>query len=154
EIGLVNYLFDNSIDWKSSLKKDTNFSSNLDILIAGEIPPNPTQLLTNSNFETLIEEAKSLYDFIILDTAPVQMVSDTLNFSHLADVTVYVSKFNYTDKRSLVQLNKFIKKEQLKNVGILINEVNLKSSYGYSYGINYGYEYQEKKVKKSWFKKA
>lgn len=154
EIGLVNYLFDNSIDWRSSLKKDTNFSSNLDILIAGEIPPNPTQLLTNSNFESLIEEAKNLYDFIILDTAPIQMVSDTLNFSHLADVTVYISKFNYTDKRSLVQLNKFIKKEQLKNVGILINDVNTKSTYGYNYGVNYGYEYQEKKEKKSWFKKA
>jgi Mrp family chromosome partitioning ATPase len=104
----------------------------------------------------LIEEAKNLYDFIILDTAPVQMVSDTLNFSHLADVTVYVTKFNYTDKSALVRLNNFIKKEQLKNVGILINGVNAKSSYGYNYGINYGYgyQYQEKKVKKGWFKKA
>jgi capsular exopolysaccharide synthesis family protein len=155
-LGLTNYLSDKSVDWKGYLMKDTNFSKNLDILFAGEIPPNPTQLLTNSNFESLIEEAKNLYDFIILDTAPIQMVSDTLNFSHLADVTIYVMKFNFTDKNSLIQLNNFIKKEQLKNVGILINDVNRKSSYGYNYGVNYGYsyQYQEKKVKKSWFKKA
>lgn len=155
-LGLTNYLSNKSDDWKGFLKKGTNFSKNLDILFAGEIPPNPTQLLTNSNFETLIEEAKNLYDFIILDSAPVQMVSDTLNFSHLADVTVYVSKFNYTDKSSLVQLNKFIKKQQLKNVGILLNGVNSKSSYGYNYGINYGYgyHYSDKKVKKPWFKRA
>jgi capsular exopolysaccharide synthesis family protein len=155
-LGLTNYLSDKSHDWKGFLKKGTDFSKNLDVLFSGEIPPNPTQLLTNSNFESLIEEAKNLYDFIILDTAPVQMVSDTLNFSHLADVTVYVTKFDYTNKSSLVQLNKFIKKEQLKNVGILINDVNTKKAYGYNYGVNYGYsyEYQEKKVKKSWFKKA
>ena len=155
-IGLTDFLSNKSDDWKGLLKKDTDFSKNLDVLFSGEIPPNPTQLLTNSNFESLIEEAKNLYDFIILDTAPVQMVSDTLNFSHLADVTVYVTKFNYTDKSSLVQLNKFINKEQLKNVGILINEVNMKSSYGYNYGVNYGYgyQYQEKQAKKSWFKKS
>ncbi|NDP28822.1 MAG: polysaccharide biosynthesis tyrosine autokinase [Flavobacterium sp.] len=155
-LGLTNYLSNKSDDWKGFVNKGTNFSKNLDILFAGEIPPNPTQLLTNSNFEKLIEEAKNLYDFIILDSAPVQMVSDTLNFSHLADVTVYVSKFNYTDKSSLVQLNKFIKKQQLKNVGILLNGVNSKSSYGYNYGINYGYgyNYSDQKVKKPWFKRA
>ncbi|MBX9808081.1 MAG: polysaccharide biosynthesis tyrosine autokinase, partial [Flavobacteriaceae bacterium] len=155
-LGLTNYLFDKSVGWKGFLTKATSFSKNLDVLFSGEIPPNPTQLLTNSNFESLIEEAKGFYDFIILDTAPVQMVSDTLNFSHLADVTVYVTKFNYTDKSSLVRLNNFIKKDQLKNVGVLINDVNMKSSYGYNYGVNYGYgyQYQEKKVKKSWFKKA
>jgi capsular exopolysaccharide synthesis family protein len=155
-LGLTNYLHNKSDDWKVFLKKNTDFSNNLDVLFSGEIPPNPTQLLTNSNFESLIEEAKSLYDFIILDTAPVQMVSDTLNFSYLADVTVYVTKFDYTDKSSVARLNNFIKKEQLKNVGILINEVNMKSSYGYNYGVNYGYDYQyqEKKAKKSWFKKA
>jgi capsular exopolysaccharide synthesis family protein len=152
ELGLVNYLFDKSIDWKTAVRKGTDFSSNLDVLIAGEIPPNPTQLLTNSNFETLIVEAKNLYDYIILDTAPVQMISDTLNFSHLADVTVYVTKFNYTDKSSVVQFNKFNKKEQLKNVGFIINQVNMKSAYGYGY--NYGYQYEEKIKKKPWYKRS
>lgn len=154
DFGLSNFLSNKSDDWKEFLVKDTHFSENIDILFSGEIPPNPTQLLTNTNFEVLMEEAKNLYDFIIIDSAPVQMVSDTLNFSYLADVTVYVTRYDFTDKSTLVQLNNFIKKEQLKNVGIVINGVSKKSSHGYNYGSNYSYQYQEKKVKKSWFKKA
>ena len=152
--GLSDFLANKSDDWKGLLKKDYSFSKNLDVLFAGETPPNPSQLITNSNFEALIEEAKKLYDFIILDTAPVQIISDTLNFSYLADVTVFVVKYDYTEKSNLVQSNNFIKKEQLKNVGILINSVNMKNAYGYGYGVGYGYQYQEIKEKKPWYKRA
>jgi len=154
DFGLTNFLSNKSDDWKESLIKNINFSENIDILFSGEIPPNPTQLLTNTNFELLIAEAKDLYDFIIIDSAPVQMVSDTLNFSYLADVTVFVVRYDFTDKSTLVQLNNFIKKEQLKNVGIIINGVSKKSSYGYNYGSNYSYQYQEQKIKKPWFIRA
>jgi capsular exopolysaccharide synthesis family protein len=152
-LGLSNFLSNKSDGWKEFLVKDINFSENLDTLFSGEIPPNPAQLLTNTNFELLIEEAKELYDFIIIDSAPVQMVSDTLNFSYLADVTVFIMKYDYTDKSTLIQLNNFIKKEQLKNVGIVINGVSKKSAYGYNYGSNYSYQYQEKKIKNPWFKR-
>jgi capsular exopolysaccharide synthesis family protein len=152
-LGLTDYLSNKNDDWKEFLQKDTNFSENLDVLFTGEIPPNPNQLLTNSNFETLIEEAKQLYDFIILDTAPLQMVSDTLNFTYLADVTVFVVKYDYTDKSALVNINSFIKKEQLKNVGILINGVNMKNAYGYGYGQNYSYQYQQISTKKPWYQR-
>lgn len=152
-VGLSNFLAKGD-DWKEFLQKENQFSKNLDVLFAGETPPNPSQLITNSNFEALIEEAKEIYDFIILDTAPVQIVSDTLNFSHLADVTVFVVKFDYTDKSNLVQVSNFIKKEQLKNVGIVINGVNMKTSYGYGYGGSYGYQYKEAKVKKPWYKRG
>lgn len=147
--GLSNFLANKNEDWKSFLVKGTEFSENLDVLFSGEIPPNPAQLLTNSNFEVLLEEAKNSYDFIIIDTAPVQVVSDTFNFSYLADVTLFITKSNYSDKSTLVQLNNFIKKGQLKNVGIVLNGINRKSTYGY----NYSYRYKEKKEKKSWFKK-
>lgn len=150
-LGLTNFLANKSEDWKNFLVKGTNYSENLDILFSGKIPPNPTQLLTNSNFEILLEEAKNLYDFIIIDSAPVQVVSDTLNFSSLADVTLYIVKSNYTEKKSLTQLKNFIKKGQLKNVGIVINGVNEKNAYGYGY--TYSYQ-DEKEVKKGWFKKA
>lgn len=152
--GLSNFLSNKSDDWKEFRVKDTNFSENLDTLFSGEIPPNPSQLLTNNNFELLIEEAKDLYDFIIIDSAPVQMVSDTLNFSHLADVTIFVTRYDFTDRNTLNQVNNFIKKEQLKNVGIVINGVDRKSAYGYNYGSNYSYQYQEKTVKRPWFKRS
>ncbi|REH01906.1 exopolysaccharide transport family protein [Flavobacterium aquicola] len=150
-LGLSNFLSNKNEDWKSFVVKEPNSSENLDILFSGKIPPNPTQLLTNSNFEILLEEAKNLYDFIIIDTAPVQVVSDTLNFSSLADVTLYIVKSNYSDKRSLSQLKNFVKKGQLKNVGIVINGINEKNAYGYGY--TYSYK-EEKKEKKSWFKIA
>lgn len=152
--GLSDFLANKTDNWKEFLQKDNKFSKNLDVLFAGEAPPNPSQLITNSNFESLIEEARTIYDFIILDTAPVQIVSDTLNFSHLADVTVFVVKYDYTDKSNLVQVSNFIKKEQLKNVGIVINGVNMKNAYGYGYGASYGYQYQEVKVKKPWYKRG
>lgn len=152
-LGLSNYLADKNEDWKAFLHKDNDFSKNLHVLFAGETPPNPSQLITNSNFEALIEEAKDLYDYIILDTAPVQIVSDTLNFSYLADVTVFIVKYDYTDKSNLAQVRNYMKKEQLKNVGILINGVNMKTAYGYGYGATYGYQYQEVKEKKPWYKK-
>lgn len=152
--GLSNFLANKGADWKDLLHKENSFSKNLDVLFAGEAPPNPSQLITNSNFESLIEEAKTLYDFIILDTAPVQIVSDTLNFSYLADVTVFVVKYDYTDKSNLNQVSNLIKKEQLKNVGIVINGVNMKTAYGYGYGMSYGYQYEEAKVKKPWYKKG
>ncbi|PBJ08977.1 polysaccharide biosynthesis tyrosine autokinase [Flavobacterium sp. ACN6] len=152
-LGLSNFLANKSDDWKEFLQTDTKFSKNLDVLFAGETPPNPSQLITNSNFESLIEEARDIYDFIILDTAPVQIVSDTLNFSYLADVTVFVVKYDYTDKSNLEQVSNLIKKEQLKNVGVVINGVNMKTAYGYGYGVSYGYQYQEVKVKKPWYKR-
>ena len=153
-LGLTHFLSNKTDDWQSFLKTDINYSKNLDVLLAGEIPPNPTQLISNSNIEVLIEQAKDLYDFIVLDTAPIQMVSDTLNISHLADVTVFVAKYDYTDKSSLVQINNFIKKDQLKNVGILINGVNMKTSSGYGYGKASTYQYQEVKKKKPWYKRS
>lgn len=149
ELGLSNFLSNKSDNWKEFLEKGTKYSENLDVLFSGEIPPNPTQLLTNSNFELLIEEAKNLYDFIIIDSAPVLLVSDTLNYGYLADVTVFITRCDYSEKSTLVQINNFIKKEQLKNVGIVINGVRLKNSYGYNYGSIYNQQQQEISVKKS-----
>ena len=154
DAGLTDFLSNKNDNWKSLLHKGSNFSTNLDMLLAGEIPPNPTQLLTNSNFESLLQEARNFYDFIILDSAPVQMVSDTLNISYLADATVFIVKYDFTDKSSLGQVNSFIKNEQLKNVGILINGVNMKTAYGYGYGKSYTYQYKEMNIKKPWYKRA
>ncbi|MCG9793530.1 exopolysaccharide transport family protein [Flavobacterium algicola] len=148
--GLTNFLSNNSANWKKFLIKEAKFSENLDVLFSGEIPPNPTQLLTNSNFELLLEEAKQNYDFIIIDSAPVQLVSDTFNFSALADVTVYVTRSNYSDKKTVAQLANFIKKGQLKNVGIVINGMKRNMGYGY----DYAYTYKDDRAKKSWFKRS
>jgi len=99
--GLSSFLSDPTQDWKSFLFKTFDNYSNHDILFSGAIPPNPAHLLANGNFETFIEEAKSIYDYIIVDLAPTILVTDTLLVSHLADVTVCVIRANFTDKKVL-----------------------------------------------------
>lgn len=149
--GLSNYLADNTEDWKSFLLKESDYSDNLHVLFSGEIRPNPSQLLTNNNLQLLIEEARLLYDYIIIDSTPVQIVSDAFSYSAMADVTVFVVRYGYTEKNTLGRLNNFVKKEQLKNVGIVINGVRKNSGYGYDY--SYNYDYQDQSKKKPWYKR-
>ena len=139
--GLVNYLMDNSYDWKSSIIKGFEKHPTHEILIAGILPPRPTQLLTNGNFEKLIEEAKSRYDYIVIDTAPTLLVTDTLLMSQMADVTVYLTRANHTDKKLIAFYKDLKQKGKLKNLAIVINGLGPKNAYGYGYGYKYGYKY-------------
>jgi len=139
--GLVNYLMDNSYDWKSSIIKSFENHPTHEILIAGILPPRPTQLLTNGNFEKLIEEAKSSYDYIVIDSAPTLLVTDTLLMADLADVTIYLTRANHTDKKLIAFYKDLKQKGKLKNLAIVINGLGPKNAYGYGYGYKYGYKY-------------
>lgn len=140
--GLSNYLSDPSIEWNSLTKNVFEKQSNHEILFSGTIPPNPAHLLSNGNFETLIEEAKSLYDYIVVDLAPTILVTDTLLISHLADATICTVRANHTDKKLIPFSENLSKTNRLKNMVYVINGVKENRSYGYSYnyGYNYGYE--------------
>lgn len=139
QLGLSNYLIDTSIDWKSLTMKIFKKQSNHDILFSGAIPPNPTHLLANGNFETLIKEAKSHYDYIVVDLAPTILVTDTLLIAHLADATICVVRANYTDKKLIPFSKNLSQTNRLKNMSYVINSVKENKSYGYNY--NYGYSY-------------
>ena len=143
--GLTNYLTNKDKNWRQSLVK---FSSKIDcdILLAGAIPPNPTQLLNNGNLENLIEEAKNEYDFIIIDTPPALLVSDTLSIVNLSDLVLYVTRCEYSDLESLNFLKDLEKDGKIKNLALVINAVNNSSSYGYSYNYGYGYGYESDQV--------
>lgn len=139
--GLSNYLYDTSIDWKDLIIKNQFDNKFLKILPAGTIPPNPAELLSNGRFIDLIEEAKSFVDYIIVDTAPTLLVTDTLTISQLADVTLYVLRADYTDKK-LLQYSKELKQQgKLKNIAYVLNNVGSSESDGYRYGYGYGYSY-------------
>jgi Mrp family chromosome partitioning ATPase len=141
--GLSNYLHDKDNDWKDSLIGEFKDHSSHDILISGVIPPNPPNLLTNGRLDALLEEARTLYDFIILDTAPTIAVTDTLLISNLADATVYVVRANFTEKDLLGYSIGLAKNRKLNNMAYVINQVGVNggSKYGYKYGYNYGYGY-------------
>lgn len=139
EKGLSNYLHDPNFDWRESLVKGFDKHPQHDILLSGTIPPNPAYLLTNGRFGKLIEEAKLEYDYIIVDTAPTILVTDTMLISQYADATVYMARANFTEKDLLRFSQELAETGKLKNMVYVINGVGASKSYGYSY--NYGYNY-------------
>ncbi len=110
-------------------------NANLDLLLAGPVPPNPTELLARDAFEQVISLLRQHYDYIILDTAPVGLVTDTLQISRVADVSVYVVRADYSQKSSIGMLNSLATEGKMPNACIVLNGVDMsKRKYGYYYG--------------------
>ena len=111
----------------------------LDILPAGIIPPNPAELLSRKNLDKAIEYLKEVYDYVILDTAPVGLVTDTLIIARVTDATVYICRADYTPKNDLKLANSLFKENKLKNMSIVLNGIDMtKRKYGYYYGYGDG----------------
>lgn len=145
--GLTEFLYDDQTELKSIIHVST-FNPHLDVIYSGSIPPNPTELLTNGRYEILVEQLKAQYDYIILDTAPLMLVTDTFLFSEMADAVLYVTRSKYTEKALIDFANKNIDSGKIKNVGFLLNDIE-KDYFGY--GNKYGYGYGADK--KRWFEK-
>ena len=110
-------------------------NENLDILPAGIIPPNPAELLSRKNLDRAMDYLKEVYDYIILDTAPVGLVTDTLIMSRVTDATVYICRADYTPKSNMELVNSLCKEGKLKNLSIVLNGIDMsKKKYGYYYG--------------------
>ena len=115
--------------------KPSGINPNLDLLLAGPIPPNPTELLARENLKDIITQLRASYDYVILDTAPVGLVTDTLQIGKLADVTVYICRADYTPKSSFRLINSLAAEKKLPNMCIVLNGVDMsKKKYGYYYG--------------------
>ena len=120
--GLTNYLMDSSFDWKNSLHR-VNSELDCDILLGGSIPPNPAQLLSNGNIDILINEAKSIYDYIIIDTPPSLLVSDTFSIIHLSDIVLFMVRCNHTQKNVLNFIKDCIESNKVKNSALILNGI-------------------------------
>ncbi|GAB6008069.1 GumC family protein [Dysgonomonas reticulitermitis] len=140
--GLTSYLSGSVQDWKTMLHQTKNFP-NLDILQAGVIPPNPNELLMKPLLKKLIDEARTLYDIIIIDSAPIGVVSDTFLISSYANTTVYVTRENVTPKNAITFVNEVHRDNKLPNMYLVINGVEMTKNKGrhgrYGYGYTYGY---------------
>ena len=137
--GLSNYLHDVEYNWRDALINGFEKHPNHHIILSGSVPPNPAHLLTNGRFKKLLEEAKHEYDYIIVDTAPTILVTDTMLISQLADATIYIARANFTEKNLLGYSKDLHETGKLKNMAYVVNGVGAGKSYGYSY--NYGYSY-------------
>ena len=157
EQGITQFLINpavNLMDWV----QPSDINKNLFILPGGAVPPNPTELLARDSLEKAIETLKANFDYVILDTAPVGMVTDTLLIGRTADLSVYVCRADYTRKAEFTLINELMENNKLPNLCIAINGLDLqKKKYGYYYGYGkygkyygygkrygYGYGYGEK----------
>jgi len=135
--GLTEFIIDDSIT-ASDIASTSEGNSDLDIVLSGAIPPNPAELLMEKRTATLFEELSQTYDYIIVDTAPSMLVADTLLLNKFADVTLYVVRAGYTDKRLLEFTKETIEDERLINVAMVLNDVSFNN---FGYGNKYGYAY-------------
>lgn len=133
--GVVNYLIgQKTVD---DIIQPTHIPY-LDVISSGPIPPNPSELLMGDAMAELIEELKLKYDYIILDTPPVGLVSDALELSRFCDATLYVTRQGFTKKGMLGVVNEKHKRGELHNISIVFNGYQNKPKYGYGYGYGYG----------------
>lgn len=135
--GITNLLIKDNITWDDVNKQIVNsgVNSNLDLLMAGPVPPNPGELVTRKSLEATMDILKEHYDYIIIDTAPVGLVTDTLALGRIANATVYVCRADYTQKSSFGLINGLAYEKKMPNMSIVLNGVDLsKKKYGYYYG--------------------
>ena len=110
-------------------------NKNLDLLMAGPIPPNPAELMARPSLEVIFNVLRDKYDYILVDTAPVGLVTDTLQVGRVADATIYMCRADYTAKSSFELINGLANDEKLPNMSIVINGIDMsKKKYGYYYG--------------------
>jgi tyrosine-protein kinase Etk/Wzc len=152
--GFTNYIISKDTDYRKFLKH-MPFTENCYVLSSGPIPPNPSELLISKKLETLMADLKRDFDYVIIDCAPVGLVSDALLLEKFADITFYVLRQNYTYKSQLNIVNDLRNNNKVKNLYLLVNDIKAQDGNGYGgYGYGYGgYLDEEKKSRFSWLKK-
>lgn len=121
-------------DVKKQILK-SGISNNLDILMAGPIPPNPAELVARKSLDHVIDILKETYDYVLIDSAPVGLVTDTLQIGRVANATVFLCRADYTPKEAFGYINDLAKEKKLPNMCVVINGIDMsKKKYGYYYG--------------------
>lgn len=129
-----------------NLVKPSGIHPNLSIINAGPVAPNPNELLSKPALDELIKDLRAQYDYILVDTAPVGLVSDSLILDRIADVNLYVVRADYTPKKNIEDATIIYEENKLKNMYFILNSVDFnKRAYSYGYGRKYGYGYSLKK---------
>ena len=144
EHGITNYLSDPDHNDLFALVQPSGIHTNLDILPGGAVPPNPTELVARPVLDHAIDQLKERYDYIILDTAPIGIVTDTAIVSRVADFCLYVCRAEVTPKVAYQYINELKAEKKFAKLATVINDIDMtkrKNSYGYGYGKKYGYGY-------------
>ncbi len=149
KVGLTEYLVDKSVLVGEAINTYEINGNKIDVLLSGKVPPNPAELLMSDRMEPLFDKVSAQYDYVIVDTAPSMLVTDTLLFSQFAGHTIYLTRADYTEKRILNFAKELHAEKKLNGMMLVVNDVK-QSNFGY--GAKYGY-YGAKK-KKGFFRKS
>ena len=136
--GITNLIIRDHNSWEDIQNQilSSGVNSKLDLLMAGPVPPNPGELVTRASLDDIINQLKQHYDYIILDTAPVGLVNDSLQLGRLADLCVYVCRADYTPKASFGMINGLNAEKKLPNMCLVLNGVDLsKKKHSFYYGV-------------------
>ncbi|MFS4469264.1 GumC family protein [Maribacter sp. 2210JD10-5] len=146
DLGFTEYLFNKSLSAKDVINPMLVHTNTIDIIYSGKVPPNPSELLMNGRVKTLFEEISSLYDYIIVDTAPLMVVTDTLLLTEYADHVLYVVRAGNTETKVIDFPVKLHEEGKLPALSFVVNDVKHDNlGYGGKYGYGYG-----KNTKKWW----
>ena len=130
QFGLTQYLSSDKISVDQIISHVPG-TENLDVICAGPVPPNPAELLASAKTDELFVELRKHYDYIIVDTAPIGLVSDTFALDRIADASIFVCRINYTTLSDLSQINEVYEQHRLKKLSLVINGSTSKKRYGY-----------------------
>jgi len=142
-LGVSNYISSTNKTLNDYIVPVEGYES-FDVLSSGSIPPNPTEILMNKKIKEVFDTLKAQYDYIIVDTAPVSLVTDTLLISKYADATIYVVRANKIDKDMLRIPNELYKDKKLNKLSLVLNDSDVTKGYGYGYGYGYGAHVEKK----------
>lgn len=131
-LGLTNYLSASNVTLDSIIQPMAGIK-NCDVIVAGPIPPNPAELLASSKVDELFAKLRTMYDYIIVDSAPVGMVSDTFALDRISDATIYVTRINYSTFSDLRFVEEIYTDKRLKKLSVVVNGTSSKKGYGYGY---------------------
>ncbi len=141
--------------WQDSIRKTKH--EGLDVITAGPVPPNPAELLLSNRFREMLQELTEMYDKIVIDTAPIALVTDAMQLMQLIDYPVFVYRAEYSERDFLNLPNRWFEEKRIQHLSIILNDVKLGSRgygpYGRGYGYGYGYYSDDHQKNKKWWRK-
>lgn len=139
--GVTTYLADENFNDIDSLIIKGNSSSEIDIVLSGAIPPNPSELLMRPRMKELLDQLANLYDIVIIDSAPLLLVSDTTSLLPISDLVVYVCRAQYSEKQIFPFINELQNRPNVPPFAMVLNGIVAGSKFGYKYRYSYSYKY-------------
>lgn len=133
QFGLTEYLSSDDVSVDQLINKTPVEGTNMDVITAGPLPPNPSELLLSPKFDSLVQELRNRYDYIVIDSAPMGLVSDTINIERIADATVYVCRFKKTRLDDFTVINELAADERMKKMTLVVNGARTRRDMSYNY---------------------